>query len=235
MSRIPTGTFMMGSSDGSDDERPVHEVTVQSFEMDVTEVTVQDYQACVQAGGCTGADRGIPLDEPCNFGRIGREKHPINCLDWHRATAYCQWAGKRLPTEEEWEYAARGSDGRRYPWGNEAPTEPGCWSEEGTSFGHGMRESTCPVGMSGSDVSPFGLYDMGGNVAEWTSSRYLSYADGKYPCWSKDPKQCPTERMAVRGGAFYVAGVRQVRATIRGQHDSTFHHVFIGLRCARSL
>ncbi|MBI4706179.1 MAG: SUMF1/EgtB/PvdO family nonheme iron enzyme, partial [Deltaproteobacteria bacterium] len=136
MVSIPPGTFEMGSNDGGGDEKPVHSVTVAAFEMDPTEVTVAQYRKCVSDGGCS---------EPsgCNWEESGRDDHPVNCVDWQQAGAYCAWAGKRLPWEEEWEYAARGTDGRIYPWGNGAPGDQLCWS--GGSAG--QRSSTCAVGQ----------------------------------------------------------------------------------------
>ena len=138
-----------------------------SFYMDKTEVTVSAYDACVSAGACTKPG----TDEGCNEGVSGRGNHPINCVDWDQATKYCASVGKRLPTEEEWQYAAQGPDGREYPWGNAAPSNQLCWDGEGSTLGKGNRESTCAVGSFPSGNSPFGLSDMSGNVWEWTSSK----------------------------------------------------------------
>jgi hypothetical protein len=124
MVSIPAGSFMMGSDDGYANEKPVHRVSVAGFAMDVTEVTTAAYTACVRAGRCSAAG----TDELCNYGHSDKNNHPINCVDWDQATAYCGSVGKRLPTEEEWEYAARGTDGRKYSWGNEEPGTRACWN-----------------------------------------------------------------------------------------------------------
>jgi formylglycine-generating enzyme required for sulfatase activity len=110
--------------------------------MDRTEVTVSAYAACVASGKCTPAYKG----GPCNAGVAGRESHPINCVYWNQADAYCKAQGLRLPTEEEWEYAATGGDGRTYPWGEAAPSNQLCWGGEGNDLGKGNRRSTCAVG-----------------------------------------------------------------------------------------
>jgi formylglycine-generating enzyme required for sulfatase activity len=171
MARTPGGTFVMGSESIYADEKPVHRVTVAAFSMDVTDVTTAAYGACVRAGKCSEPGAG----DYCNWGKGDRQNHPINCVDWNQATAYCAYAGKRLPTEEEWEYAARGTDGRTYPWGNEAPSNQLCWNR-GAS-----KEGTCVVGSHPSGASPFGLQDMAGNVWQWTSSNYCPYPGSKDP------------------------------------------------------
>jgi serine/threonine protein kinase len=119
---IPAGEFMMGCNETVDQqcydhEKPSKEVYLDAFYIDKYEVTVAEYRRCGEAGKCSTQNL-TPYDS-CNWNKAGRTNHPINCVDWNQAQAYCEWAGKRLPTEAEWEKAARGTDGRVYPWGNE--------------------------------------------------------------------------------------------------------------------
>lgn len=213
MVRVPAGEFTMGSNQGDEDEKPVHLVTMASFELDSTEVAMSDYQRCVAAGACTPAGRW----KLCNFGEAGRENHPINCVEWKQAAAFCGWLGKRLPTEEEWEYAARGTDQRAYPWGNEAPDGRVCWRRYVT------RQGTCEVGSLPIGDSPFGLHDMAGNVWEWTSS-------GR----SKDYRsKRETHKFVVRGASWGDVNPINFRAAERGSEDSRTGSNIIGFRCAR--
>ena len=210
MVSIPAGSFQMGSSDGDDDEKPVHRVSVGAFSLDRTEVTVDDYAACVSAGSCTATDTG----DYCNAGVSGKGAHPINCVDWDQATSYCAWAGKRLPTEEEWEYAARGTDGRKYPWGNEAPGSQLCWN---------LGDGTCEVGSYASGSSPFGALDMAGNVWEWTSSGYSSD-------YSKERAK---DTRVFRGGSWGNVSPSYVRAANRDRSFPSNRYSRLGFRCAR--
>jgi formylglycine-generating enzyme required for sulfatase activity len=217
MVNIPAGEFQMGADDMGPSEKPVHHVHVDPFTMDAKEVTVGQYAACVSAGACSAAKTGLP----CNAGQKERTEHPINCVDFNRATAYCQWAGKRLPTEEEWEYAARGTDGRKYPWGNEPPANRACWDH---------AQGTCPVGSYPKGDSPFGVHDMIGNVAEWTSSFFSAG-------YSATPDK--TKRV-IRGGAFFVAetidgklDTSSARASGRWMGAPVRADFTLGIRCAR--
>ncbi len=218
MCAIPAGTFQMGSTNGESDEEPVHAVTLAAFELDEFEVTVSQYAACVTAGGCTAAGGGS-VSSYCNAGVSGRDNHPINCVDWHQATAYCGWAGKRLPTEEEWEYAARGTDGREYPWGNAAPGNQLCWKGGGTN-----RLGTCPVGSYPSGKSPFGVQDMSGNAWEWVSSLYASD-------YSLQPTG--TTYRGLRGGGWVNNAASSVRSANRNNDASSYQSSSLGFRCAR--
>jgi formylglycine-generating enzyme required for sulfatase activity len=214
MCAIPAGTFQMGSLNGRLNEQPVHAVTLAAFELDEFEVTVSQYAACVTAGGCTAADTGWS----CNAGVSGRDNHPINCVDWNQATTYCAWAGKRLPTEEEWEYAARGTDGREYPWGNAAPGNQLCWKGGGTN-----RSSTCAVGSYPSGKSPFGVQDMSGNVWEWVSGLYT---------WKYSSQPTGTD-LVNRGGSWCDDAARYVRSAYRNSLASSSRYASLGFRCAR--
>jgi formylglycine-generating enzyme required for sulfatase activity len=247
MARIPAGTFAMGSDEGRPDEKPMHEVHLASFEIDLTEVTVAQYAPCVASGACvaapahvawpgaTDADRKLD-DEFCNGNRADRQDHPENCVDWSMANAYCQWAGKRLPTEEEWEYAARGPEGRRFPWGNEAPGADvlnACGEEcveamrargkslQGLYRGSDHWPFTAPVAKY--PPGPWGLYDMAGNVWEWTSSRYCPY----------DTKGCADTRRVARGGSWEVVDWTFVRSADRAPFDPSTRSTEVGFRCAR--
>lgn len=130
----------------------------EPFDIDKTEVTVDAYAACVKAGACTPPDKTY---RTCNGAEKG--SHPVNCVDWIQSTAYCAWAGKRLPTEQEWEYAAGGAGKRMYPWGEAEPEGKACLQPRG-------KTGTCPAGSYPAGAGPFGTLDMAGNVKEWTSS-----------------------------------------------------------------
>jgi len=210
MVSIPAGSFMMGSNDGEADEKPVHRVSVAGFAMDVTEVTTAAYSACVQAGRCSAAG----TDAYCNYGHSDKNNHPINCVDWDQATAYCASVGKRLPTEEEWEYAARGTDGRKYSWGNEEPGTRACWNQR-------SARSTCSVGSYASGV--FGLKDMAGNVYEWTASGYSSdYRNNR-----------GNSARVHRGGGWYAQVASFLRSSSRDWNAPSDRISYLGFRCAR--
>jgi formylglycine-generating enzyme required for sulfatase activity len=221
---VSAATFRMGSDSGEPDERPVHEVRVASFEMDLTEVTVGQYSQCVRAGACVPAPLVVAYpgvqsmdqqvrDNRCNGDREDRRNHPENCVDWFMADAYCRWAGERLPTEEEWEYAACGGDCDR-----------AVASRTGTNVIVGIPwPFTVPVATT--SAGPFGLFDMAGNVWEWTASPYCAY----------DHPGCEDRRRVVRGGSWSMGDLMQVRLTDRSPADPTSRNTNLGFRCARSL
>ena len=236
MVAIPAGSFAMGSDTGEADEKPVHQVSVKAFSIDVTEVTVAEYRACVSAERCTASSTvewsGLSAgdrqkySEYCNWTQQGRDKHPMNCVDWNQAEAYCGWASKRLPTEEEWEYAARGSDGRSYPWGAAAPAAQACWNGEGNDLGKSNRKSTCPVGSYHGGASPFGALDMAGNVWEWTSSKYCPYTVAS--------NSCANAARVNRGGSWYGGDPSYLRAANRFGLAPADRDYGVGFRCARA-
>ncbi len=219
---VPGGTFVMGSpeGEGAPDEHPSRQVTLGAYCVDRTEATIDAYTACVTAGACSPA-RGTQTQ-----GDV-----PASGVDWEQAVSYCRFQGGRLPTEAEWELAARGTDGRRFPWGNEAPA--GCdradWTPDGTAQScHGVGPSS--VGSHPSNASPYGALDMAGNVWEWTADWYAP----AYPAGvARDPAG-PAEGSArvTRGGGWNNDQVDRMRATWReGQHPA-FHDYDQGVRCA---
>lgn len=216
MLTIPAGMFLMGSPAlfGRPEDHPMHEVIVASFDLDRTEVTTAAYLACLSAGTCT---RPHEDNQVCNTDRRApgdRGEHPINCVDFHQAEAYCAFAGKRLPTEREWEYAARGgADQRRYSWGEEEPTpERACYAHQGT----------CAVGSF--KPGAFGLLDMSGNVWEWTASWF-----GAYP----DEAEKGTMRV-YRGGSWSRRFPKWLDSAMRNRYEPDRWSASLGFRCAKS-
>jgi formylglycine-generating enzyme required for sulfatase activity len=193
-------------------------VTVADFWMDETPVTVAQYKEAVKAGACT-PPYGVDKNQYSNWNVPGRENHPVNCIDWHQACAYAKWAGKRLPSEEEWEWAARGRDEARvYPWGNEEPSDQLCWDGEGNDLDEGNRKSTSPVGSYPNGDSRDGLKDMAGNVWEWTINTYASNSDSKVN----------------RGGCWYTAIPVIIPASYRCTNSPSGRYSNLGVRCVRS-
>ena len=222
---IPGGTFSMGT--GTGDEGPAHQVYVEGFQMAKTEVTVEQYKACVDAGACTAPG----MDGYCNWGAAGKENHPVNCVDWSQAKAFAEWAGGRLPSEGEWEYAARsaGKD-REYPWGNEDATcKRAVISDGGDGCG---KDSTWPVCSKPQGNSEQGLCDLAGNVWEWVQDWYHDSYNGAPTdgvAW-----ESPTGSVRVlRGGSWY-DGASFTRAALRYYAVPGISGSDIGLRPVRS-
>jgi eukaryotic-like serine/threonine-protein kinase len=260
MVQIPAGQFFMGSEEKSapDNEKPSYHVALGSFCMDLHEVTAGAYKACSDAGKCRRAstevdwpkisDADRKLYSPiCTFGDAARAQHPINCVTWQMADDFCQINGKRLPTEAEWEYTARGPDGRVYPWGDEEPSAEhlNACGKECSAWGkqHGAPlealykdddgyATTAPVGSFPKGRSRFGPFDVVGNVWEWTSTWYGAY--------SVEPKTNPSgpesgERRVIRGGAFNGSYPSWLHPAFRyGQVPGAQSHG-IGFRCAAEI
>lgn len=159
MVRLPPGSYPSGSGGGR--------VTVEPFLLDVTEVTVGAYEDCVKAGVCEPPKAG----GECDWGVPGHQDRPVNCVGWSQAAAYCAFVGKRLPTEVEWEWAARGAErGTRYPWGDDDPAKRVCWDGKGNERRARGFHTSCNVGSFPAGDSPQGVKDLAGNVWEWTTS-----------------------------------------------------------------
>jgi serine/threonine-protein kinase len=217
MVAVPAGDFWMGSedADADRDERPATRVRLEAFWIDRVEVTNARYGACAAAGACTN-----PVGP--GFVDATRADHPVSVASWGQAAAYCRWARKRLPTEAEWEKAARGVDGRRYPWGSDM--------EPGRANG-GYTAGTAAVGDFAAGASPYGALDMAGNVWEWTASLYRPY-----PYVPGDGREDPAARGARvnRGGSWYY-GAWYLRTTYRATADHIYRRIGdLGFRCARS-
>ena len=226
----------MGSDTGDKDEVPVHRVKVRAFFLSKSEVTVGQYRDCVESGKCTEP----ATTSYCNWGKEDRHNHPVNCLDWHQARVFCAWDEGRLPSESEWEYAARSrGKKRKYPWGNSPPTCRWVVMDDGKTKGSAGDETdgcgenhTWPVCSKISSNTAQGLCDMAGNVFEWVEDcwhpRYKNApADGS--AWTAD---CSGKFKCDRGGAWNY-GAKAMRAAVRyGNVPETRNNV-LGFRCAR--
>lgn len=219
MLRIPAGSFEMGSESGHSNEKPATHVNLSAYEMDRNPVTVSAYKKCVAAKKCPAPGAG----NSCNWGQGNKEQHPINCVNWHGAKSYCEWRGARLPTEAEWEYAAKGHDARKYPWGNEEPEQRACWRVGG---------KTCQIGEHPKGDSPFGIQDMAGNVWEWIGDWYQD----SYPGGSIDNPHGPSSGSfrVLRGGSWFDYVPTSLRTTHRSRLNPDDWSSSIGFRCARS-
>jgi formylglycine-generating enzyme required for sulfatase activity len=232
--RVPAGPFWRGCNEAKDracdrHEAPGRTLELAAFDLDTTEVTVAAFATCVDKGKCQPI---VALAPTCNWGRPGYEQHPINCVTWDEARDYCAFAGKRLPTEAEWEKAARGPDGRVYPWGSEPATCRVAVMDEGGKNGCGRGPGTWPVATKPEGVSPYGAYDMAGNVAEWVADLYDPLYYQSAP--GRDPTGPTAGEMRVyRGGGYFDSPV-ELRASYRARNAPGMRNGALGFRCARS-
>ena len=203
MAAIAGGTFQMGELGKT--------VAVRSFCLDLTEVTSDAYAQCVQAHKCD--DIGLRCGPAATYGIATKKDHPINCVTWAQADKFCRALKKRLPTEEEWEWAARSQEeGRDYPWGKGSAEGKACWSG-----GTRVREGTCRVGEFAKGDAAGGIHDLAGNVWEWTSSAYNN----------RDPSRVN------RGGGFISNRLGDLGVSNRYADDPTNRTVYDGFRCAQ--
>jgi formylglycine-generating enzyme required for sulfatase activity len=224
---VPGGEFMMGRDDGDEFERPARQVTVKPFFIDIYEVTNEEYAKFVKA-------KSGPLPQTWINGTYpaGKARQPVVGVKWDDARAYAEWAGKRLPTEEEWEFAARGTDKFRYPWGNS-------WLS-GLANADGASTSMADVGAY-KGTSPFGTFDMVGNAWEWTSSRFEAN-QGRKPSPKQPPDEKPSPKQpsedfrVIRGGS-YLEDKNEATTTYRRGYPARGNYDYgnTGFRCAQDL
>lgn len=235
MALISEGDFVMGSNTGPDDEKPEHRAFVKSFLMDIHPVSNANFAKFLNARGLKNQlgesfydddDRDARIHQQNSLWQadIGYATHPVNEVSWVGARDYCAWLNKRLPTEAEWEKAARGTDGRKYPWGNSKPTH------KQALYGAAYNASA-PVDAFPEGASPYGVFDLSGNQWEWVSSAYRPYP---YSAEDGRENQTPGPVRSTRGGG-HDSGEDEITTTQRGRNLSrnpkAGHHN-IGFRCA---
>lgn len=225
---VPEGEFTMGSDSGSSDEQPVHTVNLDAFWMDRTEATNAMYAQCVEDGGCDSPASVESYSRVRYYGNPEFGNYPVLYVNWNQAAAYCKWAGRELPTEAQWEKAARGpstgpGDGRTYPWGEGIDCDKANYSS--------CVGDTTEVGSYADGASIYGALDMAGNVWEWVSSLYQDY-----PYSATDGREDLTASgsRVLRGGSWQSDGYN-VRSASRSRYDPTFTYLYVGFRCSRSL
>jgi formylglycine-generating enzyme required for sulfatase activity len=240
---IPPGPFMMGATDSDQEDRsvefgiakpwfqdelPAHPVKLPGFFMDQHEVVNDDYRRFAQETG-----RALPTHWLNGLVPAGKGRHPVTHVTYQDAEAYCHWAGKRLPTEPEWERAARGTDGRLYPWGSEFDSK--------RANGNDEVGDTTPVGQYEAGKSPEGVYDLVGNVWEWTADWYQPYPGSDY----RSPKFGQVAKV-LRGNSWAGLGhyPPEIKEQVKAHYSRASFRMFldpltplndVGFRCARSL
>ncbi|HRV91256.1 MAG TPA: SUMF1/EgtB/PvdO family nonheme iron enzyme [Anaerolineae bacterium] len=223
MIEIPAGRFLMGSETGEPDESPEHEVYVDAFYMDKYEVSNAEYRACVTAGGCTQIEKADSASITGYRDDPTYDNYPALAVTWDQAVAYCQWSGKRLPTEAEWEYAAGGPDNLTFPWGNEFVAE----------YSAAVDDEVQPVDAYATDNSPFGLRQMAGNVGEWVQDVYDENFYANSP--TENPLNTTGDNRRIhRGGTFGSTDPAYYTTSRRFVRDRADSKVWIGLRCVQS-
>ena len=221
---VPAGEFSMGSNDGYDDEQPVHTVYLDAYWIDQTEVTNALYERCVEDGVCNTPGEHGSDTRASYYGNPTYADYPVIYVNWYQAEEYCQWAGRELPTEAQWEKAARGTDGRTYPWGNATPTS------DLVNFNSNIGDTT-EVGSYPDGASPYGALDMAGNVWEWVADWQGDYPSGMV---SNPMGPASGEYRVLRGGSWD-NNEGLIRSADRDGDYPSCANRNNGFRCATSL
>ena len=226
MASISSSSFMMGCNQAVDSEcldyeKPYHEVALSGFQIDLYETTQEKYAECLEAGDCA--------TPTCDWEPDSRAQNPVVCITYEQAQGFCHWAGKRLCTEAEWERAARGTDGRRFPWDNQ---EPSCDLAVMDDGGAGCGTlGAHPVGSKPGGRSPCGAHDMTGNVLEWTADWFGIDYYQQSPAENPKGPTSGTSRV-MRGGSFNSTSLT-MRTSYRAQASPTGGYNNLGVRCCK--
>ena len=228
---VPAGDFIMGSDSGNADEKPVHTVFLDAFYFDKYKVTNALYKLCVDASVCAAPKFKNSFLRPTYYGDPRYDDYPVIGVDWYMAKTYCQWRGARLPTEAEWEKAARGPDGRTYPWGEGIDQSRANYNNNNDPNFVG---DTSKVDAYPNGVSAYGAFDMAGNVWEWVADIY----DANYYASLTAPLANPLgpttgQFRVIRGGSWQSNGFT-LRSSRRSWNDPSSANVYIGFRCAKN-
>jgi formylglycine-generating enzyme required for sulfatase activity len=222
---VPAGKFQMGSNTGSSDEQPLHTVNLDAFWIDQSEVTNHMYTLCVEASVCQPPKDLRSITHNQYYGNPGFDNYPVIQVDWNMAQTYCAWAGRRLPTEAQWEKAARGIDGNLYSWGNDAP------NDKLLNY-NGNVQDTGGVKSYEAGKSPYGAYDMLGNVWEWVNDWYDPFYYQSPPL--SNPEGPATGTARVHRGGSWRDDDSYISAANRDSGDPTYADFYLGIRCALS-
>ena len=222
---IPLGDFMRGSNHDEPDAAPQRRTTLSAYYIDRFAVSEARYRECVSAGQCSAPD----VEEHCNWGKPGKDEHPVNCVSWFQADEYCRWAGKLLPTEAQWEKAAKGATHRRYPWGDRKPDcELANFALDPDKKKY-CHDGTVPVSKYTGSASPWGAVQMAGNVfhwvKDWYGKEYYRTSEVRDPMGPYEG----TYRV-VRGGSWF-SREADLRTTMRGPLPPGAKYNYLGFRC----
>jgi serine/threonine-protein kinase len=239
---VPAGSFMMGSEEGEEDERPVYKVVLDAFWIDQTEVTNAQFASCVAQGVCQPPSVSSTYTRDQYYGNEEFADYPVIYISWFGASDFCGWAGGRLPTEAEWEYAARGPESLTYPWGNTFDgqrlnhCDMNCPFDFADHSVNDRYEDTAPVGSYADGMSWVGAHDMAGNVFEWVNDWYRRdyYGTLTNANQATENPQGPVEgeSRVFRGGAWF-SNSYNARSSVRGYSQPDVRPNFLGFRCAQ--